>query len=427
MSTITSIRASVEHLLRKSAEAPANGSPTRPGIEWRVVAKRAAGIWLATRIALLAVTYYAVTYLHGTANGPVVHDTPVLSLSPDTYLNAWQQWDVNWYLQIATTGYAGNPGNAAFYPLYPLLIRGVMFVVGANHALFAAMLLSNLAALAAFIGLGLLVAHEAGLETATRSIVIFAAYPLAFFLTAGYGDGLFIALAVFALLFARRGQWWWAAGCALLAGFTHITALILVAPLLWEFGRQHNWWRDGAWRTWLRQPRAVAELIALAAAVPASLAIFDFYLWRLFGGKLLILHVEESNWSRHLTLPWNTLLFAVRDFFAAPFGSMGEAHMLFDLVPVLVFGAITVVLLRRMPMAYTLYMVGLVGLALTSPVTVGNEPLLAAGRYMMAAIPIFSVLGLWARRSWLNTLLVSAGFGVQAILLMQFFAHSWII
>ncbi|HKS68938.1 MAG TPA: hypothetical protein VJQ45_00860, partial [Ktedonobacterales bacterium] len=172
---------------------------------------------------------------------------------------------------------------------------------------------------------------------------------------------------------------------------------------------------------------AAAELIALAAAVPASIAIFDFYLWRLLGGKLLILHVEESIWVRHLTLPWNTLFFALRDLFAAPFGSMGEAHMLFDLAPVLVFGAITLVLLRRMPVTYSLYMISLIGVSLLSPVTVGNEPLLAVGRYMMAAIPSFFVLGLWARRSWLNTLLVSAGFGVQAILLMQFFARSWII
>ncbi|HEX6798545.1 MAG TPA: hypothetical protein VF116_12620 [Ktedonobacterales bacterium] len=427
MPTITSLRTSVEQLLRKGDDTPATGSQPRPDIAWRAVARRAAGIWLATRAALLAITYYAVTYLHGTANGPAGHDTPILSLSPDTYLNAWLQWDVHWYLRVGLNGYAGDPAGAAFFPLYPILIRGVSFVVGADHALFAAMLLSNLAALAAFIGLGLLVSHEAGFETATRSIRLLAAYPLAFFLAAGYGDSLFIALAVFALLFARRGQWWWAAGCALLAGFTRITALILIAPLLWEYGRQHDWWRNGAWRTWLRQPRAIAELLALAAAVPASIGIFAFYLWRLFGDPLMIPHIEGQIWTHRRTLPWNTLIMAVRDFFAAPFGSMGEAHMLFDLMPVLAFGAITLALLRRMPVAYTLYMIGLIGLSLASPIIVGNEPLLSVGRYMMAAIPMFLVLGTWTRRSWLDTLLVTAGFGVQAILLMQFFAHSWIV
>jgi len=38
------------------------------------------------------------------------------------------RWDAGWYLEIARDGYRYEPGvpsNAAFFPLYPLLIRAV--------------------------------------------------------------------------------------------------------------------------------------------------------------------------------------------------------------------------------------------------------------------------------------------------------------
>jgi hypothetical protein len=408
----------------KESEALADASP----LDWRAVAKRAAGIWLVTRLAVVAVSYYAGAYFNGGRFGPVVHDSPVVGLDPRSYLYLWYHWDAIWYIRLANYGYAAYPSGAAFFPLYPLLIHLVTVVIGSQHALLAAMIISNLAALGAFIGLGMFAAQEAGLDAATRSIRLLAAYPLAFFLTAGYGDGLFIAFAVFALFFARRGKWWWAAGFALLAGFTRITAVILVLPLLWEYGRQHDWWRNGAWRAWLRQPRAIAELIALAVAVPVSIGIFVLYLWGLFGDLLIIPHMEARVWGHRDTWPWISLKLAVHDLRVTPFGSMAEAHMLFDLVPVLIFGTLTVLLLRRMPVAFSLYMIGLLGLSLVSPITsINNEPFLSFGRYLLAAIPMFLVLGIWARRPWLDTLLVATGFGVQAILLMQFFAHRWII
>jgi hypothetical protein len=435
MLNVTALRTAVADRLRpftsgeplvpqsKESETLADVSP----LDWRAIAKRAAGIWLVTRLAIVAVSYYAGAYLNGAAHGPLVLDAPVVGLDPRSYLYLWYHWDAIWYVRLATNGYAPFPAGAVFFPLYPLLIHLVTLVLGSQHALLAAMLISNLASLAAFIGLGIFVTHEAGLDAAARSIRLLAAYPLAFFLAAAYGDGLFLAFAVFALYFARRGKWWWAAGFALLAGFTRITAVILVLPLLWEYGRQHDWWRNGAWRAWLRQPRAIAELIALTAAVPASIGIFVLYLWKLFGDPFIIPTMETRAWIHQFTWPWISLKLALHYLRVTPFGSIAEAHLLFDLVPVLVFGTLTVLLLRRMPVAFSLYMVGLLGLSLVSPVTYGVEPFPSFGRYLLAAIPMFLVLGIWARRPWLDTLLIATGFGVQAILLMQFFAHRWIV
>ena len=57
---------------------------------------------------------------------------------------AFERQDALWFLRIATTGYAAGDGSAAFFPLYPLVVRAVSWIVG-GHPLFAAMLVSNLA------------------------------------------------------------------------------------------------------------------------------------------------------------------------------------------------------------------------------------------------------------------------------------------
>ena len=42
------------------------------------------------------------------------------------------RWDSVWYLAIARHGYGHEAARTAFYPLYPLLIRGVGTVLGSD-------------------------------------------------------------------------------------------------------------------------------------------------------------------------------------------------------------------------------------------------------------------------------------------------------
>src|SRR5216683_584921 len=69
----------------------------------------------------------------------------------------WQHWDANYYVGIATLGYT-NRQVMAFFPLYPLLIRGVMFVTHSPDV--AGLLISNSAEMAMFTILYRLVAED---------------------------------------------------------------------------------------------------------------------------------------------------------------------------------------------------------------------------------------------------------------------------
>ena len=88
------------------------------------------------------------------------HPTPPPGFPPPSLEAGWhllftgaQRQDALWYLRLATTGWSPADGSAAFFPLYPLLVRAVSWVPGVGP-LGAALLVAN----GAFLG-GLVAFH----------------------------------------------------------------------------------------------------------------------------------------------------------------------------------------------------------------------------------------------------------------------------
>jgi Mannosyltransferase (PIG-V) len=403
----------------------------------RAVALMATGLWAASRVALALFTY-ATLLLHPGGSGQATTSSPALA-------SAWLQWDAKWYVQIAQAGYF-NDQSAGFFPLYPLLVHVVGVALG-GHYLAAALLVSNLGALGVFIGLALLAAHEFGsARTASYAVTMLAAYPLAFFLAAPYTEGLFIALVAFALYGARTSRWRVAAACAFFAALTRPTGIILLAPLVWEYGNQRGWWANWrsveSWRArlvaafvprnWLRRGGALGALLIMAA-VPLGVGLYMLFLGVRFGDTLLYVHAQQRYWN-HVgpgapasTAPAGTAQPSAEPLaFLTP--SYEQARALVDLAPLVIFLILTIILVRRLPVMYTLYMVGLFALILASlrPDRLGF--FVAAGRYLCAALPIFFWLGRWSEtRPWLYLLLTSAGFLLQATLATVFLTGGWLV
>jgi hypothetical protein len=290
-----------------------------------------------------------------------------------------------------------------------------------------AMLISNAFALAAFVGLALLAAHEYGLEAAPPALRALAAYPLAFFLVAAYADTVSLAFIVFCLLCARRGAWFGAAACAFLASLTRPTGVILILPMLWEFGRQHGWWARATWRQAMaataRDGRALAALLAIALAVPEALGLYAAFCWLRFGDPLSFLHAQSWYWHRTTLGPLGGLGLLLDTAWRNPWFFL-QARTLIDVAPVLLVAALTLASVRRLPVAFTLYMLGMLALEISAPIVypgVGILPFVSVGRHMLLAVPIFLLLGHWAaRRPWLDLLLVAAGFTLQGIFFIAF-------
>src|ERR671922_301484 len=114
---------------------------------WRVA-------W-TTRAAVLVVAVFAALSF-GPATGGLARenaarfDEPALTRPiAEPLLAPLARWDAVWYLRIADSGYGDSAPRAAFFPLYPLLIRSLAAPVGGSQA--ALLIASYLISLAAFL------------------------------------------------------------------------------------------------------------------------------------------------------------------------------------------------------------------------------------------------------------------------------------
>ncbi len=388
-------------------------------IDWRSVIQQAVIFWVVTRLAYALFTFFYITVLkHDPLNSPA-------------FWNSWFIWDGPWYLQAAQ-GYTTTT-STAFFPLYPLCIAAVNVLLGGSQAIAAALIASNLIALGTCIGIAVFAAQEEQ-ETAggLRLLRIMFAYPWAFFMTAPYSEGLLIALLAFSLFFMRRGAWRAAALMAFLAGLTRITAVILILPLAWEYGRQHGWWEGATWRTgaW-RQRFRIADIsgaLMVVSAVPLAIGLYMLFLWRRFNNPVIFLQVEHTYWHHASWTPWYTGFELIRRLFpGTPLLSSDRALQVITLTVLVIFGGVTLAHLRRIPVAFTLYMLGLLYLVISA-----NDPglpyvLPSAARYLLEALPIFWIAARWAKtRSWLDSLIVNGGWLLQGLLIIAYMSGLWI-
>ena len=164
---------------------------------------RVVGAFLLTRLLLYVVGAIAIRMVPA---GPSAE----ASLGRNLSLVPWVWWDAVWYLSIAERGYwfdPHGPSNVAFFPLLPLLIKGVALLTG--NVVVAGLLVSNLAALGAILALWRWVRAEAGPVAAEQAVLWLLVYPFSFFFHSIYAESLFFLLATLALeREARAGSDW---------------------------------------------------------------------------------------------------------------------------------------------------------------------------------------------------------------------------
>jgi hypothetical protein len=387
---------------------------------------QAAVAWLAMRVVYAVFTYLGVLFLKQGFD-PVQMGLGG-STYPDALFEAWHHWDVDWYLVISNESYAPDAHRAAFFPLFPLLVNIFTSFGGDPTRYPVAVLIANLGTLGAFVGIALLAAREKGGLAAQHSLLAFAAYPFAFFTAAAYPDGLFIALAAFALLFARREMWYAAAACALFAALARPTGIALALPLIWEFASRHIVGPEGGGVRRLRVtwPEA-AKGALIAAAVPLGVGLFALYLWSTFGDPFAFLRAQ-TYWAHSFVPPWDLPVLAWNSIGAQLEWSFNQSRVIIDIVPAVLFLGLTAAAARHLPASLTLYMACVLLVSLASPLVGAWNPFTSVGRYLMAAFPAFILLGDWSSRyPWVNALVLGGGFMLQALFLGFFLMGGWIV
>jgi Mannosyltransferase (PIG-V) len=288
------------------------------------------------------------------------------------------RWDSVWYLAIANDGYPANDvRRAAFFPLYPLLVRAANAVVG--QPIVAGAVVSLACFAVALVLLHRLTALEFGEPAARAAVWAIALFPGAVFFSAVYSEALYLALSVGCLYAARTGRWAWAGAAGALGAATRSAGVLLVVPLaiLW-LARGERQARDAAW----------------IALMPAGLVVFCAVLGAGGGDALAPFHAQDI-WFRHFAGPfvgvWDGTTAAWRGLH-----DLGEPAARADvvlfcfLVPAI---PAVVGVLRRLPTAYGAYVLAALALPLSYPV--GPQPLMSLPRFLAVLFPLFMWLGAW--------------------------------
>ncbi|MCA1726811.1 MAG: hypothetical protein LC722_03890 [Actinobacteria bacterium] len=337
----------------------------------------------------------------------------------DNVAVSWERFDALWFLRIASGGYRGRTaetvdGSAAFFPGYPLAIRGVSWAMG-GHPLAAALLISNLSLIGALLFLYFLTRTELSEDHARRAVIYAAVFPTAFFFLAPYSESLFFLLAIASLWAARRRRWALAAGAGALAALTRNVGLLLSVPLAAEAWLQ---WREGR-ASRERDPDAIARLawrLAAAGSVALGTAAYLWF-WQRFGGDWLAPLHQQTQWQREATFPLVTIARATREAFRW-IGIYAGGYHLMDwliVIPGLLACGYAAVRFRATWGAYAW-----ASLAAPLVYVFPPRPFMSVPRFLLPVFPMYWALAKWGERRGVHEAIVAVSAVMLGVMLLLF-------
>jgi hypothetical protein len=331
-------------------------------------------------------------------------------------LDGWARWDAAHYVAIARFGYGdGNPsphGGLGFFPLFPLLMRGMIRVSGAEqtdrHFAIAGLVIANLCFFALIALFTRFAAARFGEKTAIDASLLLCVMPFSFFFNAVYTESLFALLIVLSLTFAGSKRWWLAAMFAGLASGTRLVGLALAPALLY-----------GAYRRGAK----LSELAGTALlSVSGVVAYFLYTAWKF--DNLFAYFEAQSEWG-----DWNDHVRHYAElFFTHPRQALtGRPEDLVVLLDLIV-GVIFLCFLPRLLRTKSPELAILTGLLVLGQ---GLFTWLSLGRYVLPALGVYVAMALWLGetrwRGWLRDAVVVSAALLLATLTALYATGFWVV
>jgi hypothetical protein len=158
----------------------------------------------------------------------------------NSVLNPWANFDGVNYLAIAGRGYETD---VRFFPVFPLIINGMMRFVG-THKLYGigsyafGLILANGSFFLALYFLYELLRLDFSEKISRWSLIFLLFFPTSFFFGSIYSESIFLLLTVVCFYFARKGKWWLAALFGTVLTATRLVGIFIFPALLFEFMHQ---------------------------------------------------------------------------------------------------------------------------------------------------------------------------------------------
>lgn len=420
--------------------------------------------FLGWRLILLFVTFYGLNLLPST-NGL-------------DYFIRWANWDGGHFRGIAENGYL-HPFQVAFFPLYPILIKAVMFF-GLN-SFWAGFLISQISTLLALFYLYKLLLLDYDLTTVQRGILALLAFPTSFYLGTVYSEGLFLALVTSSFYYARKNNWVLAATLAGLSAITRLVGLAVIVAVASEYFFQNQkgvnlglilkkrinriiiylilfnlifFYLNGflrgkidlvtlgvlistaqllgqitVWAGLITFGYFLIKMISLKKILTpptfwlilsfVPFFIYSFYLYQTQGDTLAFL-THQANWGRQLSFPWEVFVnnfnyFTTFGFFRAGIVNQTLLEFIFGLI----FAVFFFISLFNLRYSYTIYY----GLSIILPMS--TNTLVAIHRYALVLFPLMIIIATIKNKQLFNLWLIFS-LVLLGILSVMFINGYWV-
>ena len=299
-----------------------------------------------------------------------------------TISNVLTSWDGRWYLEIIRFGYPKSipaditynqlEARAAFFPVYPWLVRVVDFVLPGGDT-FAALFTNFVLGAISVVLVGLLARRLFSNAAAARSMTLYAVFPGSFVLSFAYAEATFIVLAALCLLFLIEERWILAGVAAAIGtgtrpnGVALVVACAVAAAL--AIGRRRDW-------------------VSLVPGVLSPLGFIGFQLYvdAQAGERGAWFRVQREAWSEGTSFG-ATAVANTFGFVRSPLSSPADA--LTALCLLALAGMLYALWKRHLPLPLVAFCAVIIALMLI-PETVTARP-----RFLFTAFPLFIAVGAW--------------------------------
>jgi hypothetical protein len=332
---------------------------------------------------------------------------------------AYSTWDAQHYLYLSESGYHPGQMSDAFFPLFPFLIH--VFTPLFQSSLVAGLAIANLASLAGLYLLFKLIGRLYGGETAGGTILLYLAFPTAFFFSEIYTESVFLLLvaAFFTLLFQQRLGW--AAVAAMLLPLARPEGSLIIIPFAVYYLFEVLDVRDGGLGAALSRIR-LPELACVCSPIAGGLAYLAF-MRAATGNAFEMLNAMQGYVSAHSL---SYLLHPVELAQALgewPLALHGFTNSAIDRLVFVGFLLLLVPLFRRVHPALAVYAL-VVGI-----LNVVSGTFMSYSRYVLLAFPVFIAAAMLLQKPNLRFLRLPIAFSftlIQGLFLVMHSLSYWV-
>jgi len=352
-------------------------------------------LFLGTRIALTIIGVLSRIFWNNLAT----------KYSSQLWLDIWGQWDTGWYLNIATQGYsatvsqaASTLGNAnyAFFPLYPLMMRFLGYIIGSPF--IAGILISNIALIIACIYLYKLMRLKSSKETSLRTIKYLFLFPVAFIFSGVLTESLFLMLLVMCFYYARTNKWALVGIFGFFLSLTRIIGIFAVIPLAYEYLKNINF-----------NFKKIRPAVLYFFLFPLGLSLFLFLNYSLTGDPFAFIKIQ-SSWFRTFVGPQNAIINAL--FYQGQYAIEAKFEVWFALVALFIL----IFFYKKLRISYIILALYSILIPISSWVT-------SMPRYILTIFPFFIIFALLGKNRKMDIAL-TIGLTILQGFLMIFWANG---